>query len=73
MFQLSGLTSLVFILFLIVGKSLVKGGAHLKIFALEEAFIREGRSFEEIRSVVISKIFNNGGSRCNYAHILGVA
>ena len=30
MFDLSGLVCLVFILFVIVGKSLLKGGAHLR-------------------------------------------
>ena len=30
-------------------------------------------NFEGPQTVVISKSFNKGGSRCNHAHILGVA
>ena len=53
MFDLSGLVFLVFILFVIVGKSLLKGGAHLQIFTLGKALIRGGLSFEEIRYIYI--------------------
>ena len=31
------------------------------------------RAAERLEAVVISKSFNKGGSRCNHAHILGVA